>query len=184
MLLPLIGEFFSVAACILCVVYMKEWPIEALGVSQTVIPSFFGGQTMLVMAVFSFIADITSIETRTLRVGMLQITINLFVLIAQPLGGIYFQTVGYIGVLSTACAIFFIALIYGIFRIKEPREPKNVFEHGVKGCFLDAFNPSHAIDTFGLLIKKKEGTNRALVLMIMLIMFLHAGVVVGRLKCQ
>lgn len=179
MLLPIFGEFFSVAACILCVVYMRTWPLEALGVSQTVIPSLFGGQTMLIMAIFSYIADVSTLEMRTLRVGVIQITINVFLLVAQPISGVLFTNLGYIGTFCIACLVFVLAMCYGVFWVHEKRQETNVFENGVKGCLLDVFNPAHAVETFGLLVVKKEGTNRVYVCTVMVIMFILSGVVVG-----
>lgn len=99
LILPLLGELFSVVSCVLCVVFMNSWPLEVLGVSQGVIPSFFGGYTMMNMAAFSYIADVSSVEMRTLRIGVVQLVLNVIAPIVQPLSGVLYAALGYIGVL-------------------------------------------------------------------------------------
>lgn len=99
LMLPLIGELFSVIFCVLCVVFMDSWSIDVLGVSQGVIPSFFGGYTMMNMAAFSYIADVSTVEMRTLRIGIVQLVLNVIAPLVQPLSGVLYAALGYIGVL-------------------------------------------------------------------------------------
>lgn len=176
MIIPIIGEFFAVAGCILCVIFMTEWPLEAQGVAQTVIPSFLGGQTMIVMAVFAYIADISTIEMRTLRIGVVQIVLNVCYPAVQSFSGILFSIIGYIGILCLAALIYLVGLLYGIFCIKETRQPVDVDK---KNLFVDIFNSKHAIETFNVLIKKKKGNKRIFICFIMLILFISAGVTIG-----
>lgn len=106
LVLPLVGELFSTASCILCVVFMGSWPLEVLGVSQGVVPSFFGGYTMLNMAAFSYIADVSSVEMRTLRIGIVQLVLNVIAPLVQPLSGVLYAALGYIGVLVVGTCLF------------------------------------------------------------------------------
>ncbi|KAJ8925714.1 hypothetical protein NQ315_009561 [Exocentrus adspersus] len=180
LLLPIIGEFFAVVACILCVVFMDTWPLEAQGVSQTVIPSLFGGQAMIVMAVFAYVADVSTIEMRTLRMGVIQITLNVFSPIVQMFSGVLFQKIGYYGVLLIAAGFYAFALIYGIFCVKEPKQP--VKTESTTGLLCDIFNPRHAIDTFSLILKKTAENNRTYIWLILVTIFVYNGVSSGELN--
>lgn len=176
MLIPIIGEFFAVAGCILCVIFMKEWPLEVQGVAQTVIPSFLGGQTMIVMAIFSYIADVSTVEMRTLRVGIVQIVLNVCFPAVQSFSGILFKAIGYIPMLCMAGLIYLIGLLYGIFRIKEVRTNVEVEK---KSLLKDIFNSKLVTDTFKILYQNKSGNNRMFIWFIMLVLFVSAGVSIG-----
>lgn len=95
-MLPIIAELISVACLVLCVVFMKSWPLEAQGVAQIVIPSFFG-KSMLVMAVYAYVADVSSLEMRTFRIAVVNMISNFCTPTAQLFSGILFAKLGYYG---------------------------------------------------------------------------------------
>ncbi|CAH1363733.1 unnamed protein product [Tenebrio molitor] len=175
LLIPIFGEFFAVVGCILCVVFMKEWPLASQGIAQTVVPSFFGGPTMLIMAVFAYIADVSSEEMRTLRVGVVQIVLNICTPVGQAVSGILFTSIGYIGVLSLAACCYLFAVLYGIFWIKEPKTPEVASK---KSFISDAFDPKHAVETFNLLFKG-SGNMRVFLLAVLFIQIIYSLVVTG-----
>lgn len=179
LLIPIFGEFFAVVGCILCVVFMKEWPLASQGIAQTVVPSFFGGPTMLIMAVFAYIADVSSEEMRTLRVGVVQIVLNICTPVGQAVSGILFTSIGYIGVLSLAACCYLFAVLYGIFWIKEPKTPEVASK---KSFISDAFDPKHAVETFNLLFKG-SGNMRVFLLAVLFIQIIYSLVVTGWLLC-
>ncbi|KAJ8980669.1 hypothetical protein NQ317_013281 [Molorchus minor] len=180
LLFPIIGEFFAVVGCILCVVFMKSWPIEAQGIAQTVVPSLTGGQTMMVMAVFAYIADVSTVDMRTLRIGVIQITLNVCTPVVQLISGVAFQEIGYYGVLLIAAVFYTFALLYGIFYIREPKQPIKSTE---KGILCDIFDPRHAIDTFNLVLKKNPANNRTYIFIVLLTIFIYSGVNSGESNC-
>lgn len=176
LLLPLIGELFAVAGCILSVLFMDTWSLQVLGVVQTVIPSFFGGQTMLTMAVFAYIADVSTLEMRTLRVGIVQIVINACVPTVQSFSAVLFTSIGYIGALLIAGFLYLTGIVYGAFCIKEPKRP---IKESKKHFLADVFDTKHAIDTFKLVLKKSPGNDRLFIVLLLLGMFVYALVNVG-----
>lgn len=177
LLFPLLGDIIGLSGCILCVVYMELWPLEVQGVMQNVVPSMLGSSVVILMYTTAYIADTTSVENRTMRLGVLQILLS----VSGPLGnsfcGNFFLRFGYIGVLSTAVAVLSVALLYGILFIKEvskaDEEPK-------KCLILDLFNPQHAIDTFTIIVKKKAGISRGYAVATVLMIFLHRGAFEGK----
>ncbi|KAK4885572.1 hypothetical protein RN001_001843 [Aquatica leii] len=160
LLLPIIGEFFAVA-----------------GFVQTIVPSFLGGPTMIIMASFAYIADVSTLEMRTLRVGVVQIVLNIWTPIVQSFSGILFAEIGYVGILVLAAVIYAAGLLYGILWIKEPKEPVGMKDK--KSLIKDIFDPHHAIETFKVLFKKTEGNERVGILLLMLILFIYTGVITG-----
>lgn len=180
LLIPIVGEFFAVAGCILCVFYMRELPLEFQGFVQTIVPSFLGGPTMIIMASFAYIGDVSTIEMRTLRVGVVQIVLNIWTPIVQSFSGVLFSQIGYYGLFMIAGGLYALGLLYGIFWIKEPKKSVDVAVN--KSLVKDLFDPLHAVETFKLLGKKGEGNQRLGLLIVMLILFVYTCVVTGTIN--
>ncbi|KAK9871942.1 hypothetical protein WA026_015191 [Henosepilachna vigintioctopunctata] len=174
MVLPLIGELFAVLGCILSVIFMKEWPVEIQGVLQTIVPSLFGGSTLVIMAIFSYIADSSTIEMRTLRVAVVQTVLNVALPVGQFLSGILFIHLDYIGVLSIAACLYTFGIVYGIFCIKETKKPKETSEK--KNLLLDILDPTNALDTIKVLFKINTNPNITYFWTILSMFFIVTGV--------
>uniref|UniRef100_UPI0034D70A73 uncharacterized LOC136856709 n=1 Tax=Euwallacea similis TaxID=1736056 RepID=UPI0034D70A73 len=172
LLMPLVGELFGVVGCIMCTLFMTQLPLEVQGISQKIIPSLLGGQTMLVMATTAYIADISSVKMRTFRLGIVQIVISVVLPTVQSFSGILFVKAGYMSVLTVSAILHFVALLYGVLWIKETQKDRTKkFER----CVLaDMFNPEHTKETFNLLMqKKRENNDRLLVWLLILMAFLQ-----------
>lgn len=178
LILPLIGELFAVVGVILCCIYMREWGLNILGVLATVIPSFFGGQSMLTMATFAYIADVSTLDMRTIRIGIVQITLTIASPIAQYFSAFLLARLDYIPVFSIGLLFYIFGILYGFFWIKEPQQP----EPFKKEMLLDVFNPKHCIDTINLLFKKSVENNRVLIVLVMAIYLVNAGVLSGEVS--
>lgn len=157
---------------------MTLLPLEAQGISQKVIPSLFGGQTMLVMATTSYIADISSVEMRTLRLWIVQIVISVVLPMVQSFSGLFFVRAGYLSVLAVSAILYLVALIYGMLWIKETQPDRTKqFDRCVVS---DMFDPKHAKETFNLLVKKNEENDKLLVWMLVLTAFLYRAAFDGK----
>jgi len=164
--------------CILCTILMTLLPLEAQGISQKVVPSLFGGQTMLVMATTSYIADISSVEMRTLRLWIVQIVISVVLPMVQSFSGLFFVRAGYLSVLTVSAILYSVALIYGMLWIKETQPDRTKqFDRCV---MADMFDPKHAKETFNLLVKKNEENDKLLVWMLVLTAFLYRAAFDGK----
>lgn len=87
MLIPIVGEFISAIGLILCT-YFNKLPMEFAGVTEALFPALTGGWFTMLMGVFSYIADVTSEEDRTLRIGILNLCFSLGVPIGMAFSGI------------------------------------------------------------------------------------------------
>ncbi|XP_030760083.1 uncharacterized protein LOC115885344 [Sitophilus oryzae] len=165
LLMPIVGELFGVTGCMLCAIFMHQLPLEFQGIMQKVIPSLFGGQTMLAMASTAYIADVSSVEMRTLRLGIVQIVLSVALPLVQSFSGIFYVNTGYVTVLSVTLMLNVIALSYGLFWIREPQ--KNKCQKWDKCILVDIFDPKHAKDTFNLVLKKDENDRLLIWLMVL-----------------
>ena len=86
-LIPIMGEFLGTVGLMLCV-YFKQTPMEVAGLTEAIFPSLSGGWFVMLMGVFSYIADITTEEERTLRIGILNVCFSVGVPIGTALSGV------------------------------------------------------------------------------------------------
>lgn len=180
-LLPIIGEVFGFISCILCVIFMKSWPLEIQGILQKVVPSLFGGQVMLAMATTAYVADISSVEMRTLRLGLLQIVISVMLPLTNLFCGILFVTIGYLGILSMSITLLTVSFFYGVFCIKENNEQP---ENEEKIYLKQIFDVKYVNETFMLLFKEAQGVSRLYLSLMITVTFIHRSAFDGKYLFQ
>lgn len=165
MLLPISGELFTTIGLLLCTYFYYEWPMEVAGIIEAIFPAITGGWSTMSVAVFSYMGDITSVATRTLRLGI----INVFVLLATPLGtmgsGFLYQAIGFYGVFTTVATMYVLGLVYGSLRLKEARPPNKLSGNIIK----EFLNPKHISETFRVAFKSRKGNLRRRILLVMIL---------------
>ncbi|XP_015176568.1 PREDICTED: uncharacterized protein LOC107066449 [Polistes dominula] len=200
MLLPIVGEFLSSVSLIACTYWFYELPMEATGVLEALWPSLAGGWFTMFMGVFSYIADITSIESRTLRIGAANVFFSLGVPIGMALSGVLYIKLGFYGVFSISMMCYVMSFIYGLVVIKEPpRRPINNKQPIDKDQFLnknmmidkrnvsffasakDFFSLKHIEETFSVAFKKGANNRQKRVIMLMIIVMVVIGPLYGEM---
>lgn len=157
LLMPVLGEIFGTIGCLLCVIYMDSWSLNVQGVLQKVVPSFFGGQTMMLMATTAYIADISPVKMRTLRLGIVQLVLSVTSPFVSSFSGILFLRIGYYGILNVTMIILLVAFAYGLFQITE-YETK--CDKPVNEIVRNIFDMKYPLDTLRILFKKTPGLDR------------------------
>lgn len=74
MILPIIGEILSAFGVMICL-YMERWPMEVVSLTDSLFPGLAGGWFTMLMGVFSYVADVTTEDERTLRIGIVNVSI-------------------------------------------------------------------------------------------------------------
>ncbi|XP_022164162.1 uncharacterized protein LOC111029461 [Myzus persicae] len=172
MLVPVIGEIVRNFGLLLCVFYFDELRMEVAGLVESIPTSMAGGLTVLYLAAFSYMGDISSMKNRTLRVGLM----NLFFGVAWPVGaalsGVLYQKLGFFGVYYISTALYVIAFIYGSVNIKEhpgSLELKNPTQRSKSFMYLvvDFFNLKHIKEAFHATFKKGPRRRWTKIIMLM-----------------
>lgn len=190
MLLPIIGEFFSSITLIACTYWFNEVPMEAV-VLEAVWPGLTGGWFTMFMGIFSYIADITSVESRTLRIGAANVFLSLGVPIGMALSGILYRKVGFYGVFSIAGVCYILSFVYCLVVIKEP--PRVVAQRAQKKALprteskrmslcawvLDFFSLKHIEETFRVAFKKGANNRQKRVIVLMVVVMVVIGPLYG-----
>lgn len=174
LLMPLVGEFLSILGLILCT-YCTRWPMEVNGLIEGVFPSLTGGWMVMTVALYSYIADITTEDQRTLRLGV----VNMFVSLGLPFGtffsGYLYQTTGYYGVFTTVMVLYLSGILYGAFRVKESQTPRPLPQN----FLADFFDFTHVPDTFNVALKKRQGRTRLKIFLVAALSVMITGPIMG-----
>lgn len=175
-MIPIIGEFLGAVGLILCT-YFEEVPMEVAGFTEALFPGLTGGWFTMFMGVFSYIADITTEEERTLRIGILNVCFSLGVPIGMAFSGILLKQIGFYGVFSISASLYLFSFLYGVFILKEPiNKTKEELEKCTKSNIIaDFFDKKHVVDTFKVAFKKGQNKRRLKVIMLMIVVMVVIG---------
>ncbi|KAI8035589.1 hypothetical protein M5D96_011638 [Drosophila gunungcola] len=169
-LIPVVGEFLGVVGLMLCV-YFEQAPMEAAALTEAIFPSLSGGWFTMLMGVFSYIADITTEEDRTLRIGILNVCFSMQAIRVQ---------IGFYGVFSISAAFYVLAFVYGFFFLEEPvARPEKSGEQ--KSLLADFFDKEHVVQTFRVAFKKGENQRRKRVILLMIVVMVIIGPLHGEM---
>ncbi|KAM8718996.1 hypothetical protein ACLKA7_011661 [Drosophila subpalustris] len=178
-LIPVVGEFLGVVGLMLCV-YFENAPMEAAALTEAIFPSLSGGWFTMLMGVFSYIADITTEEERTLRIGILNVCFSVGVPIGMAFSGVLLKQIGFYGVFSISAAFYVLAFVYGFFFLDEPiARPEKTAQQ--KSLLADFFDKEHVVQTFRVAFKKGENQRRQRVILLMIVVMVIIGPMHGEM---
>lgn len=202
MLMPIVGEIMTTISLILCVYFFYELPMEVAGFVEAFFPSITGGWTTMFMAIFSYMGDITTVESRTLRIGI----VNVFCTVGVPLGtalsGILYRMLGFYGVFSISLSLYIFSFTYGLIRIKEASHQatsvdKNTNQETFSSCdkfdiqkrnehnffsFLkDFFDFQNIKQTFSIVFKDGPNNRKQRVTLLVIVLMVVIGPLHGKL---
>lgn len=186
MLLPIVGEFLTSISLIACTYWFYELPMEAAGLSEALWPAVTGGWFTMFMAIFSYIGDITSVESRTLRIGFVNVFLSLGVPVGMALSGILYMKIGFYGVFAISTVCYVLSFIYGLVVIKEAPRPalvqdkKDQEKKSVCASTLHFFSLKHIAETFKVAFKKGENNRQQRVAVLMIVVMVIVGPMYGQ----
>ncbi|XP_045492901.1 proton-coupled folate transporter-like [Colias croceus] len=122
-LLPLFGEFCVCLSNIFSTYFFKEISVELTMFLEAFFPSITGGWVMVYLGVFSYISDITTPESRTFRVGLVNLCLTAGIPVGTALSGILLKIWGYYGVFTISGFIYLITLLYGYIYLENRTKP-------------------------------------------------------------
>lgn len=178
MLLPIIGEFLTAVGLLVCTYFYYELPIEATTFSEAVFPAMTGGWFVMFMAVFTYIADVTSEVDRTFRIGVVNVFFSIGIPIGMALSGVMYRLIGFYGVFGLSACMYLCSFWYGYKHIKET--PKKWSGDGPEpaglvGFLKDFFEVRYLLETFHTSFKKGANNRRVRVVLLMVVVMLVIG---------
>lgn len=118
-LFPFIGEILSNIGLLLATYYFKELPLRTTALIETLPAALSGSYIIIFMGMFSFMADRTTVENRTFRLGLVTICVTLGTPTGTALSGILLRTLGYYGVFSLLLALHTFSFLYGLLKLED-----------------------------------------------------------------
>ncbi|KAL1131847.1 hypothetical protein AAG570_011458 [Ranatra chinensis] len=177
MLLPITGEFLTAIGLIVCTYWFYELPMEVAGITEAIFPAITGGWMTMFMAVFSYIGDITSLETRTLRIGIVNVFSSISIPIGTAVSGVLYKKIGFYGVFSLSASIYVLSFCYGYFRIPEKRVERPPKTDSSK----DFFDVGHLRDTMAVAFKQGPNNRKKRVILLMIVVMVVIGPMHGKI---
>lgn len=131
---------------------------------------------------------------RTLRIGVLNLSLTIGVSFGVALSGILFQKLGFYGIYSICATMYLMGIIYGLLYIKDrPRNddapPIVVCHDGTTTRYAkpslstdlkDFFNFQHIRNAFAVTFKKGEDNRRLRIIMMMVVLMIIMGPMTGQ----
>ncbi|CAI6344703.1 unnamed protein product [Macrosiphum euphorbiae] len=185
MIIPVASELARIVGLVACVYWFDELRMEVIGVVEALPTSLAGGRMVLFNAMFSYVSDVTGEETKTVRIGIVNILSLVGMAIGTALSGITFQKLGFYGVYGVSSVLFIIGLLYGLVFIKEvsPNKPENAIpQTRNNGLFNGFFNAKHIQEAFKVTFKDGPQNRKLKIIMLMCIAFLIMGPLNGDLS--
>ncbi|XP_075230658.1 putative peptidoglycan muropeptide transporter SLC46 isoform X2 [Lycorma delicatula] len=196
MLLPIIGEFLTAVALIICTYFYYELPMQVTGVVEAILSAMTGGWKTMFMAIFSYIGDISTEEDRTLRIGVVNMVYYVAIPMGTSLSGILYNRCGAYTVLTLAALLNVFSFIYAWLNVHEQKYPPDLVsgqspsgtspESSMKRktadeetnnkhrCFLsrfvrDFFDFQHIIEIFNVAFRSGSASRRKRVFSLILV---------------
>jgi PCFT/HCP family folate transporter-like MFS transporter 1/3 len=180
MLIPLFGFLLSTFVWMLNVHYM-DWPAKYL--LGTAIYSFFGGITCLLIGMYSYLADVTSLRSRTTRIGLLDIFLFAGIPSGTFLSAYIFKYFGYYGIFLSVLVIQILCILYVLIKIKDTRGPGSDYCYpdsemdtvptSTVRRYLSIVDFHQLFDVFRVSFKRREHNLRRVIVILIFLMLLN-----------
>lgn len=172
-MMPLLGETVTIIAFLCSVYFFYQLPVEFNCFFEAVPPAVTGGWFAMFMGVFSYISGVSSVETRTLRIGAVNMFSNVSVTIGIALSGILYKQAGSYGVYGLALSMYILGLSYAYFRVKEEGNPD--VKKDERGWFRSFFDFKNVKDTFAVAFKEGKRNRKRRICTIMVLVMVIIG---------
>ncbi|CAH2042399.1 unnamed protein product, partial [Iphiclides podalirius] len=176
MVLPIVGKLISVFGIILSTVFFLQVDLNETALIEGLPPALAGGRVAMTMAVYSYVTDITSDSERTYRLGIITAILTLSRPVGLALSGIMTKRFGYYGVFTIACVFYLCGFVYIVLRLKE-KPKKTIDKENME--MLSMFSIQDLGATVNVAFKRRQGSRRMQIILIMLAYMFIVGPVLG-----
>ncbi|XP_053614630.1 proton-coupled folate transporter-like [Plodia interpunctella] len=145
-LFPFTGEIVTNIGLLFATHYFKEISLIGTALIEALPAAFTGSYIIIFMGMYSFMADRTTVENRTFRLGIVTIFVSFGTPTGTVLSGILLRALGYYGVFSLLIVLHSLSFLYGLFRLEdivnedEITSNHEVAESRVKRVFRSVFD--------------------------------------------
>nr|QHN70669.1 MFS transporter 1 [Limenitis arthemis astyanax] len=118
-LVPFLGEIIANIGLLFATYYFYELSLAETALIEALPAAFSGSYIIIFMGMYSFMADRTTEESRTFRLGLVTICVSLGTPTGTALSGVVLRVFGYYGVFTLLICLYTITFLYGIVRLED-----------------------------------------------------------------
>lgn len=162
LLIGLFGKFYY-STMVVVNTYMTDWPVEYIIYTATLPMAFTGADVAIFAAVFAYISDVSSKDSRTLRVTIVEVCYLATMPTGVALGKYLFSNVtnqSYSILFIINASSLFLSILYTALRLKWRTVERQRPISEANNVFLDYFDYNHAVETFRTLFKWRPFNGR------------------------
>lgn len=127
------------------------------------------------------------VKMRTIRIGVLNLSLTIGISFGVALSGILFQKLGFYGIYSICSTMYFMGILYGFFILRDPKikgdtsveNIKNLEQKPILTNIREFFDLKHIKKAFGVTFKKGHDNRRLRIIMMMLVLMIIMGPMTG-----
>ncbi|XP_053614360.1 probable peptidoglycan muropeptide transporter SLC46 [Plodia interpunctella] len=163
-LVPIIGQVLS-GATYLSGIFLPNMPIWIISLTDSIVLTLTGGFTVLLSGVYSYVADATEPEQRTVKMGAIGVISSVSSIIGQLIAGQLTQSTGYTVpiIISLVCSI--LGVLYTYLKIHDINLKKE--EGTLFNKIVNFVNPKNFWESFSLLVLSR-GQKLAQIVMVLI----------------
>lgn len=162
-ILPIIGQILETISGSLQS-YFWYWPPIYGVVSNFILHLCFGGMTLFGTGCFVYICEVSSFESRTMRIGIISAIKIICTPISNGFAGFIIREIGFFYCYVLAFVFSVISLIYAFVFVKDISVPVKK-----KTTIWSALNLCKLSENFKIVFKKSLGSNRIIVALLLLV---------------
>jgi PCFT/HCP family folate transporter-like MFS transporter 1/3 len=159
-MIPFLGYFLYCISFIVNIYFFDQLVVEFLWFES--ISSFFGGYALMFLGAYGYIADTTSLKSRTIRIAVMDGMFSVAETIGSFINGYVYAALGYYGSFGIASACYMLGLVTVFFTVHNKKNPD---ENGTKPKILDVRN---VLESFKVLSKPRAGSMRHIVIILVI----------------
>lgn len=175
LLIGLTGKFIY-SGMVVVNTYMTDWPVEYIIYTATLPMAFTGADVAIFAAVFAYISDVSSKESRTLRVSIVEVCYLATMPTGIALGRYLFSNVtneSYSILFIINVSLLFLSIVYTLLRLEWRTIERQRPISEANNLLFDYFDYNHAVETFHTLFKWRPFKGRRYLLLFIISMALY-----------
>jgi len=157
-MLPFAGYVLYCVTLIINVYFFDQLVVEFLWLET--ISSYFGGYALLYLGAYGYIADTSSLKSRTIRIAVMDGMSSVSETIGSYISSYLYAALGYYGSFGFASLCFLLGLVIVFFTVHNKKDPQN---KETKTKILDVKN---VLESFKVLTKSRADNMRHIVVIL------------------
>ncbi|XP_069691547.1 probable peptidoglycan muropeptide transporter SLC46 isoform X2 [Periplaneta americana] len=173
LLLGLVGKLYY-SIMIVVNALQDTWSLYVVLLSASLPSALTGADLAIFAAVFSYLADVTTVESRTLRVTVLDVTYLATMPTGVALGKYLWSSVtghSFAIMFGINASLLFAAILYTLWQLKWRTNDKQ--QPIARNCCCDFFDWDHVVQSVKAVIRRRPGSRRMYLIILFIAMALY-----------